>query len=263
MIHHVQAVSRGIRNATLNQVGMPPIPLLIADLPYGIAQGTLEGAVEACTALVKEGGADGIKIEGSEEILPLVQRLTTFGMPIMGHIGLQPQKASSSSDYQLQGRSARKALELLQCALQLEQAGAFSAVLECIPTRVGTEVSKRVQMATIGIGAGGGTDGQVLVADDVLGECTSPFHVLAQANNGSPDLWPIPPRFVRNFTNQVIQEGKCSTIGQIRLGAVQAYVQAVKKGDFPNSEEGYKMNKEEWIAFKILLDEHDKAVGNI
>ncbi|UZJ53080.1 hypothetical protein CBS101457_002400 [Exobasidium rhododendri] len=280
MLHHLQAVSRGLRHAALNQPNVPPVPLLIADLPYGIAQLSLEAAVEAATALVQKGGADGVKIEGSDEILPLVDRLTSFGMPVMAHVGLQPQRASSSSAFQLQGRTAHAAFDILQSALLLEEAGAFSAVLECIPNRVGAEVSKRLQMATIGIGGGQGCDGQVLVQDDIMGECSSPLHVLAnlrqqgQQHQGQDqkhvgnnvdghtsssildsDLWPNPPRFVRGFAKQVTGG---STIGMIRLAAVQAYVQAVKNRRFPSDEEGYKMKKEEWAAFRAILDDFDK-----
>jgi 3-methyl-2-oxobutanoate hydroxymethyltransferase len=152
MIHHVQAVARGLRHPLLNQEDLPPIPLLIADLPYGFAQGPVDEAIKAATMLVQQGGADGIKVEGTEEVLPLIDRLASFGMPVMAHIGLQPQRATSSSDFQLQARTATQAMSLLKSALVLEEAGAFSSVLECIPTRVGTELSKRLQMATIGIG---------------------------------------------------------------------------------------------------------------
>jgi len=266
MIHHLQAVSRGLRHTAFNQPSMPPVPLLIADLPYGIAQKSLETAVEAATALVQEGGADGVKIEGSEEILPLVERLTSFGMPVMAHVGLQPQRASSSSAFQLQGRTADEAFSLLRSAILLEEAGAFSAVLECIPTRVGTEVSKRLQMATIGIGGGKGCDGQVLVQDDIMGECNSPLHVLANVKQNRQgetasssvipsELWPNPPRFVRGFAKQVTGG---STVGAIRLATIQAFVEAVKSRQFPNDEEGYKMKKEEWAAFKAILDDFDK-----
>jgi 3-methyl-2-oxobutanoate hydroxymethyltransferase len=276
MIHHLQAVSRGLRHVAFNQPGISPVPLLIADLPYGIAQLSIEHAVEAATALVQQGGADGVKIEGSDEILPLVRRLTSFGMPVMAHVGLQPQRASSGSAFQLQGRSASAAFDILQSALLLEEAGAFSAVLECIPNRVGAEVSKRLEMATIGIGGGQGCDGQVLVQDDIMGECTSPLHVLAnlqqrdQAGKEEPGAmqaasspytippvsWPNAPRFVRGFARQVAGG---SSIGMIRLAAVQAYVQAVKSRSFPTEEEGYKMKKEEWAAFKAILDDFDKG----
>jgi 3-methyl-2-oxobutanoate hydroxymethyltransferase len=269
MLHHVQAVARGLRHPLLNQPNMPPIPLLIADLPYGFAQGPLEAAVNAATTLVKEGGADGIKVEGTEEVLPLVHRLASFGMPVMAHIGLQPQRATSSSDFQLQARTATQAMSLLQSAISLQAAGAFSTVLECIPTRVGTELSKRLQLTTIGIGGGKGCDGQVLVADDMLGECTSPLHVLAgispaqdstasKTNVPVPsEIWPNPPRFARNFVRQVTNG---SSLGAIRLAAVQAYVKAVKDGSFPADEEGYKMKKEEWAAFKTMLEEFDRSL---
>lgn len=269
MIHHVQAVARGLRHAVLNQPDVPSVPLLIADLPYGYAQGSLEKAVEAATRLVHEGGADGIKVEGSEEVIPLVERLTSFGMPVMAHIGLQPQRATSSSAFQLQGRTALEAMKIFQSAINLQDAGAFSAVLECIPNRVGTEISKRLlKMSTIGIGGGKGCDGQVLVADDMLGECTSPLHVLAGLSQETAsatttslplpsELWPNSPRFARSFVRQVTGG---SSLGAIRLAAVQAYVEAVKARTFPTDEEGYKMKKEEWAAFKTMLDDHDTAM---
>lgn len=270
MIHHTQAVARGLRHATLHQHGVSPVPLLLADLPYGYAQGSIEKAIEAATALVQKGGANGIKIEGGVEILPLIHRLTAFGMPVMAHIGLQPQRASSSSAFQMQGKTADQAMELLQTALMLEQAGAFGTVLECIPSRVGTEVSKRLKMFTIGIGAGKGCDGQVLVADDMLGECTSPLHILAgiarkQGSSSDPSAslpvpsadWPHPPRFARGFVRQITGG---ANIGSIRIAAVQAYVEAVKSGTFPQDDEGYKMKKEEWALFKSLLEDYDKEM---
>lgn len=284
MIHHVQAVARGLRHAAFQHPELPPVPLLIADIPYGCGVETsVEQGVRTATALVKQGGADGVKIEGGDEVVPLVQRLASFGIPVMAHIGLQPQRASSGSALNLAGRTANEALSMLDVAKRLEHAGAFSVVLECIPARVGAALTRRLNMATIGIGAGSATDGQVLVADDVLGECTSPLHVLAGLDGhvgssesdsrvaGSVDaahpqmaatlprpstLTPTGPRFVRNFVGQITGG---SSLGALRIAAVRAYVAAVKARSFPNDDvEAYKMKREEWVRLQELLQVWDE-----
>lgn len=273
MIHHVQAVARGLRHPMLNQYGVPPVPLLIADVPMGYAEISLEEGSKAAVNLIKQGGADGVKMEGGMELVPLVERLASFGIPVMAHIGLQPQRSSSGSALNLAGRSADEAFELLQTAIMMQEAGAFACLLECIPARVGEEITKRLQIPTIGIGAGPKTDGQVLVMDDVLGECNSPLYVLAgldeskESNDTNPMQPSIPPksalntpqlpRFVRNFVAPLTGG---SSVGSIRMAAVRSYVDAVKEGTFPVETESYKMKKEEWAKFKELLAMQDRAI---
>lgn len=271
MIHHVQAVVRGLRHPMLNQHGISPVPLLIADVPMGYAEISLEEGSRAAINLIKKGGADGVKMEGGMELVPLVERLASFGIPVMAHIGLQPQRSSSGSALNLAGRTADEAFQLLQTAIMMQEAGAFICLLECIPARVGEEITKRLRIPTIGIGAGPKTDGQVLVMDDILGECNSPLYILAGLNDekstttetssilstpksalNTPGL----PRFVRNFVSPLTGG---SSVGSIRMAAVQAYVNAVKQKTFPAEDESYKMKKEEWAKFKDLLAMHDRS----
>jgi len=268
MIHHVQAVVRGLRHPMLNQHGISPVPLLIADVPMGYAEISLEEGSRAAVNLIKQGGADGVKMEGGMELVPLVERLASFGIPVMAHIGLQPQRSSSGSALNLAGRMADEAFDLLQTAIMMQEAGAFACLLECIPARVGEEITKRLRIPTIGIGAGPKTDGQVLVMDDVLGECNSPLYILAGLDGAKKDdVAPAPPksalntpglpRFVRNFVSPLTGG---SSVGSIRMAAVRSYVDAVKEGTFPAEAESYKMKKEEWAKFKDLLAMHDRAI---
>lgn len=266
MVHHCAAVSRGVNDPILSHPSLPPTPLIIADLPFGIAQLPLEAAVPAALDVVRKGRLHGLKIEGGREVIPLISHLTSFGTAVMAHIGLQPQRFSSASALSLQARTAVEAIELLDEALALEEAGAFAMLIECVPGRVAAEVTKRLKIPTIGIGAGKGTDGQVLVQDDILGEINSPLSLLrileAQEQGGespSSSLLPKPsapttPRFVRNFAMQATG----TTAGAVRVAAVQAYVKAVKERTYPNDEEGYKMKREEWAALKSWLEEFDQ-----
>ena len=261
MVHHVQAVMRGISSPLLAGPSIAPPPLVIADLPFGSFYASLEAGVRAATTLVQEGGAHGVKIEGGSEIVELVERLSSFGIPVIAHIGLQPQRVASSSGYRLQGRTADEASAILAQALELEAAGATAILIECVPNRVGAEISKCLQIPTIGIGAGPGTDGQVLVISDILGDLTSPAHVLADvaAADASTSAQlplpgastPQPPKFVRAFAAPVAGG---VTVGSLRIAAVRAYVDAVRARTFPDAQaEGYKMKKEEFEEFKRRL----------
>lgn len=280
-VHHCQAVHRGLFSPLLSvSPSIPGAPLLIADIPFGSFQTSDAEGVAAAVRLLKEGGVDGVKIEGGQEILPLVRRLTQFGIPVMGHLGLQPQRVGSSAGYRLQGRTADEAHAILTDALALQDAGVFSIVLECIPNKVGQLISQQLDVPTIGIGAGPQTDGQILVTNDMLGELTSPWHVLsgladgdadADASSTMPSLSASPPppsgpKFVRNFVAQLIAQrstqrkdavqSSTSTaslppnmghgIGALRLAAVQAYVDAVRDRSFPHPDrEGYKIKTDE------------------
>lgn len=277
-IHHCQAVHRGLFSPLLSiSPTTPGAPLLIADVPFGTFQTSEEEGVKSAVRLLKEGGADGVKIEGGAEILPLVRRLTKFGIPVMGHLGLQPQRVSSSAGYRLQGRTADEAMGILVDALALQEAGAFSIVLECIPNRIAEVVSKALRIPTIGIGAGPQADGQILVTNDMLGEITSPWHVVAglaaeQAGEAKvPTLQPPAPqgpKFVRNFVDEVLsgrmrrgssseasQTAAATTgptgIGAIRMAAIEAYVSAVRERSFPDPDrEGYKIKSSELAEFQ-------------
>lgn len=271
MVHHCAAVSRGVNSPVLSHPSLPPTPLLIADLPFGIAHLPLEAAVPAALDVVRRGQLHGLKIEGGREVIPLISHLVSFGTPVMAHTGLKPQRAASASSLSLQARTAVEAIELLDEALALEEAGAFGIIIECVPNRVAAEVTKRLRIPTIGIGAGKGTDGQVLVQDDMLGELNSPLSLLrileAQHGHGQasetepatqPQLpvstEPTTPRFVRSFAKQATG----TTAGAVRVAAVQEYVKAVKEGAFPTDNEGYKMKKEEWAQLKTWLEQFDQ-----
>ncbi|KAE8241395.1 hypothetical protein A4X03_0g8157 [Tilletia caries] len=179
LLHHAQAVQRALRASTLLATGGPPVPLVVADMPFGTFQTSLEEGVRAAVRLIQEGGVDGVKIEGGVEVVPLVQRLTSFGIPVMGHVGLQPQRVGATSGYRVQGRSAGSAHAIWKSAKAIQDAGAFAIVLECVPSPVARVLTRTLRIPTIGIGAGPDCDGQILVTSDMLGELTSPAHVVA------------------------------------------------------------------------------------
>ncbi|PWN41696.1 hypothetical protein IE81DRAFT_161013 [Ceraceosorus guamensis] len=267
MVHHIQTVVRGLSSPLLSGEGRPALPLVIADMPFGSFFASVEEGVKNALALIKEGGADGVKIEGGQEIVPLVERLTDFGIPVMAHIGLQPQRAAALSGLTLRGRTAEQAISIVRDARALDRAGCFAGVVECVPNKVAKEISERVGFATIGIGAGPATDGQVLVINDILGDLTGPAHVLAGLGEPTSDHssnmplplphaeTPRPPKFVRNFAAQATGG---ATLGSIRIAAVRAYVAAVRNRDFPNEDvEGYKIKREELELFRKLLSVED------
>ncbi|KIJ66017.1 hypothetical protein HYDPIDRAFT_110141 [Hydnomerulius pinastri MD-312] len=158
MLHHCRAVARGTTT-----------PFLVADMPFGTYAGGPRDAVLAAVRMIQEGQAEGVKLEGGEEIVPHVKALTQMGIPVMAHIGLLPQRHTSLSGYRVQGRTAESAKSLIRAALALEDAGAFSVVLEAMPSPLGAYITEKVDIPTIGIGAGPGTSGQVLVWDDMVG----------------------------------------------------------------------------------------------
>ncbi|TKY88741.1 hypothetical protein EX895_002372 [Sporisorium graminicola] len=271
MIHHCQAVKRGLDAPLfasanlLDGLQLPPPPLVIADMPFGATFGSVDSGVAAVVKLIQETGIDGIKIEGSYEVIPLIQRLTDHGIPVMGHLGLQPQRVGATSGYRVQGKTAQQAKDMLDASLALERAGCFSIVLECIPSRVGQYISSKLAIPTIGIGAGSKTDGQILVMNDMIGDLTGAGHVLAALTGNSEQmvagealsppapspLTPPPPKFVRNFS---LASG--TSIGALRIAAVQAYVEATRQGVFPDDDkEGYKIKADEWRAFLQLVGE--------
>ncbi|KAI8978181.1 ketopantoate hydroxymethyltransferase [Trametes punicea] len=218
MLHHVRAVSRGSRT-----------PLLVADMPFGTYHISPEDAIRNAVRLVSEGGAEAVKLEGGIEIAETVRRLTRVGIPVIAHVGLLPQRHVMLSGYRAQARDAAGALDVLRSALAAEEAGAFAVVLEAIPHALGTYITKRLNRAvSIGIGAGAGTDGQVLVWDDMVG--TWQGH---QA------------KFVRRFADVKSEVEK----------GVKGYVEAVRERTFPGPSESYGMPKTEWEQFVQLAGE--------
>lgn len=228
MIHHSKAVTRGAKTA-----------FVFADLPFGSFESSTERGVESTIRLVKEGGVDGVKIEGGSEIVPLVRRLGSMGLAVVPHLGLQPQRATSTSGYLVQGRSSSSAQKLLDTALELEKAGATMILLEAIPHLLAKYITERLTIPTIGIGAGPGTSGQVLVITDVLG-IYAPDIPADSGIKGEKRETLGQPRFVRQFGD----------VGRESRRALTAYVDSVKGGSFPEiGKETYGMKKDEWEAF--------------
>ncbi|MBP7669349.1 MAG: 3-methyl-2-oxobutanoate hydroxymethyltransferase [Candidatus Eisenbacteria bacterium] len=201
MIHHTRAVARA-----------RPAGLVIADMPFLSFQVSPERALDAAGRLIREGQADGVKIEGGERSLEAARRLNEAGIPVMGHLGLTPQSVLTLGGYRVRGRDPEERAALLRDAVALEKAGCFSIVLESIPAPLAAEITAAVSIPTIGIGAGSACDGQVLVLYDMLGIFTE-----------------FRARFVRRFL-----EGA----EQIEA-AVREYMGAVERGEFPAREHSY------------------------
>ena len=207
MIHHIKAVMRGTKRA-----------FVFGDLPFMSYQVSPEQAVANAGRMIKEGGCDGVKLEGGLPLLPMVEAIARMGIPVCAHIGLTPQTATNLSGFKVQGRDAQSARDLLESAEALERAGACMIVLECVPTQVAEMISSRLSIPTIGIGAGPGCDGQVLVYHDVLG---------------------LYDRFLPKFVKQY------ATMGKEAIQALAEYRDEVEKGLFPAPEHGFVMRDEE------------------
>ena len=201
-------------------------PLVIADMPFGSYQVTDEVAVENAVRFVKEAGADAVKLEGAGPMLSRVQAIVGAGIPVMGHVGLTPQSATMLGGFKAQGRTAAKAERLYEDALALEAAGCFSIVLEAVPAPIATRVTEALKVPTIGIGAGAGCDGQVLVWHDLLG-----------LYEGKA------PRFVKRYADLAAEAKR----------ALEAYVDDVREGRFPEEQHTYAIPEEELEEFEAWL----------
>ncbi len=201
MIYHAASVIRGVNRA-----------LVVVDLPFGSYQGNSKEALTSAIRVMKESGAHAVKIEGGKEIEESVKRILSAGIPVMGHLGLTPQSIYKFGTYSVRAKEEEEAKRLIQDAHTLEKAGCFAIVLEKIPASLATYVAKEISIPLIGIGAGSGVDGQVLVLHDMLG-----------LNMG------FNPRFLRRYLN-LFEEIQ---------GAVSTYVDDVKQKDFPNANEQY------------------------
>lgn len=221
MLVLTRAVTRGARR-----------PLVVADMPFGSFQVSDELAVTNAIRFVKDAGADAVKLEGAGTMLSRVHAIVGAGVPVMGHIGLTPQSATALGGFKAQGRTAEKARQLVEDALALEAAGCFSLVLEAVPSPVAARVSELLGIPTIGIGAGGGTDGQVLVWHDLLG--------LYEGHA---------PRFVKQY----------ATLAQDITRAVSAYVADVRERRFPEDVHTYAMPEEELALFEKSLRRRTRA----
>ena len=201
MLHHTRAVRRAVKHA-----------IVVADMPYGSYQVSVQEGVANAARFMKEAGAEAVKIEGGERRLELIARLTEAEIPVMGHVGLTPQSVNPMGGYRVQGKTPASAEQLVRDARAVEAAGAFAIVLEGIPRELAAEITRTVRIPTIGIGAGPDCDGQVLVLHDLLGL-----------------TFQDAPKFARRYAN----------VGEMISQAVREYCDDVRGGAFPSDAESY------------------------
>lgn len=208
VIHHCAAVARA-----------RPDCLIVGDMPFMSYKVSVQQALKNCGLMLQEGGAEAVKIEGaSESVVDIVRAIVDAGIPVMGHIGLTPQSIYQLGGYRIQGRTADMAEVLVQQAVQLEEAGAFSMVIELVPSETAKVITETVNIPTIGIGAGPHCDGQVLVLWDMLGLFED-----------------FKPKFVKKFAN----------VRELIKNAVTEYTKEVREGTFPDDEHSFEMTEEE------------------
>lgn len=201
MIYHGKSVMRGVQRA-----------LVVVDMPFGTYQGNSKEALHSAIRIMKETHADCVKLEGGSQVRESIERILSAGIPVMGHLGLTPQSINKFGSYTVRAKEEAEAQKLIEDALLLQEIGCFAIVLEKIPAALATKVSKMLTIPVIGIGAGGGCDGQVLVMHDMLG-----------INKG------FSPRFLRTYAD----------VGTVINDAVAKYIDDVKTCDFPNESEQY------------------------
>ncbi|MFL1469282.1 3-methyl-2-oxobutanoate hydroxymethyltransferase [Paraclostridium bifermentans] len=206
MIHHTKAVSRGCTNT-----------LIVADMPFMSYQTSTYDAVVNAGRLIKEGRAHAIKLEGGVEVFNQIQAIVNSSIPVMGHIGLTPQSVNAFGGFKVQGRDELAAKKLIEDALAVEDAGAFAVVLEGVPSKLAALITKKLNIPTIGIGAGASCDGQVLVYQDMLGMFSD-----------------FTPKFVKKYEN----------IGEKMKNAFSNYIDEVKTEVFPSEEHSFKINED-------------------
>jgi 3-methyl-2-oxobutanoate hydroxymethyltransferase len=204
MLHHCKAVARGSRQA-----------LLVGDMPFMSYHASVEQAITSAGRFLQEAGMHAVKLEGGGPVVEVARRLTELGIPVMGHVGLTPQYVHQMGGFKVQGKSEAQATRILADAMELEQAGVFSLVLEGMPTALANRVTKALHIPTIGIGAGPGTDGQVLVFHDMLGITAGKA-----------------PKFVKRYANLAEEIARAAT----------AYAEDVRNGTFPGPEHEYSAN---------------------
>jgi 3-methyl-2-oxobutanoate hydroxymethyltransferase len=216
MIHHIKAVVRGCKG-----------PLVIGDMPFGSYNTSLRDAIHNADRLMKEGGCDGIKLEGGLNFAPSIEAIVKAGIPVQGHIGLTPQTASALGGFKMQGKDAGAAKQIMDDARSLESAVVFSIVLEAVPAPLGKFVSEAVKVPIIGIGAGPDVDGQVLVTYDMIG---------------------LFDRFVPKFVKQYAQTRT------VILDAMKAYKKEVQEMMFPGPQHSFKMPEETLAQLKKMIE---------
>jgi 3-methyl-2-oxobutanoate hydroxymethyltransferase len=210
-------------------------PLVVGDMPFGSYNVSDEDAVRNAVRFVKEGGADVVKLEGAGPSLSRAAAIVAAGIPVMGHVGLTPQTETMLGGFKTQGRTAARARRLLSDALALEAAGCFSVVLEAVPTVVAARITEALTVPTIGIGAGGECDGQVLVYHDLLG--------LTEGRA---------PRFVKRYAQ----------LADSIRGALKTYAEEVRNGSYPAPEHTYAMPEEELELFSSAAERVEHAHGD-
>ncbi|CAN6647785.1 3-methyl-2-oxobutanoate hydroxymethyltransferase [Trichomonascus vanleenenianus] len=216
MIHHTRAVSRGVESA-----------FLVADLPFGTYGKNGDQTYESAVAMVKRGKTEAVKLEGGIEIADQIAKITALGIPVCGHVGLTPQRQSSLGGFKVQGKTAATAMSVLRDAIALQEAGCFAMVLEAVPDRVGELVTSKLKVPTIGIGAGPGTSGQVLVQLDMLGGFDS-----------------FVPKFLKQYANMLDHN----------RAAIREYSEEVKQRQFPAKPHCYTINDREFEEFANLAE---------
>ncbi|GAB6150929.1 3-methyl-2-oxobutanoate hydroxymethyltransferase [Clostridium novyi] len=205
MIHHTRAVSRGVKNT-----------LVVGDMPFMSYQSSVYDAVVNAGRLIKEGGATAVKLEGGATVLEQIKAIVNAQIPVMAHIGLTPQSINVFGGFKVQGKDEQKAQKLIEDAKKIEEAGAFAIVLECVPAKLAELITKAVSIPTIGIGAGAGCDGQILVYQDMLGMFSD-----------------MSPKFVKKFAD----------VGELMKDGFKAYIKEVQEGTFPSKEHCFKIDE--------------------
>lgn len=206
MIHHTAAVARGAKNA-----------LVIADMPFMSYQTSVYDAVVNAGRLIKEGHAQAVKLEGGLEVCDHIKAIVSASIPVCAHLGLTPQSVNALGGFKVQGKDEQAAKKLLEQARAVEEAGAFAVVLECVPAALAKKISELINIPTIGIGAGAGCDGQVLVYQDMLAMYSG-----------------LKPKFAKQYAN----------VGEIMQTAFKSYIDEVKSGVFPAHEHTFKIDEE-------------------
>jgi len=216
VVYHCKAVARGAKSS-----------FIVADMPFGSYEISIEDAVRNAIRLIKEGNANAVKLEGGKKMAPKVKAITEIGVPVMGHIGLTPQSLNVLGGYKVQGRTAEAAMELVRDARALEEAGCYALVIESVPQKIAEIITNILTIPTIGIGAGNRTSGQILVWHDMFG--------LFQD---------FTPKFCKQYAN----------LGKLISEGLEQYKTEVESRDFPTKDHTYTLKQEEWDKFKVMIN---------
>lgn len=207
MIHHTKAVARGAKHA-----------MILGDMPFLSYHISVEETIRNAGRFIQEGSAHAVKLEGGAEVVDKIKGLVAAKIPVMGHLGLTPQSVNMMGGFKVQGKNGQAAQKIIEDALLLQEAGVFAIVLECIPDKLATIISEKLDIPTIGIGAGNGCDGQVLVIQDMIGTYSE-----------------MTPKFVKQYAQ----------VGGVMTEAIEAYITEVKSGQFPSEEHVFAIKDEE------------------